>query len=129
MNNAGQPGIYAVDLGMDQVIWYPQLQANQWGAGTVVLQTQPGDGPRHFAIHPTNGRVYLLNELSNSLSVINIGSDGQWNVQQRISTLPDAYVGDTIAAHISISRDGEFIYTSNRGHHSIAVLKYSLMVS
>ena len=70
MNNAGQPGIYAVDLGMDQVIWYPQLQANQWGAGTVVLQTQPGDGPRHFAIHPTNGRVYLLNELSNSLSVI-----------------------------------------------------------
>lgn len=123
MNNAGQPGIYAVDLGLDQVIWYPQLQANQWGVGTVVLQAQPGDGPRHFAIHPTNGRVYLLNELSNSLSVINIGSDGQWNVQQRISTLPEAYVGDTIAAHISISRDGEFIYTSNRGHHSIAVFK------
>lgn len=120
-NNAGQMGIYAVDLGLDQVIWYPHLQANQWGAGTVVLQAQPGDGPRHFAAHPVNGKIYLLNELSSTLSVINIGSDGQWNVQQRISTLPQDYVGDTIAAHISISHDGQFIYTSNRGHQSIAV--------
>jgi 6-phosphogluconolactonase len=26
-------------------------------------------GPRHFAFHPTNGRVYLLNELEVSLTV------------------------------------------------------------
>ncbi len=120
-NKAGQPGLFAVDLGLDQVMWYPHLQGNHWGQGELVYQAEAGDGPRHFAIHPHNGTIYLLNELSSSLVVIQPGADGKWCVQQRISTLPTHFKGDNIAAHICISHDGQFIYTSNRGHQSIAV--------
>ncbi|HMU65799.1 MAG TPA: lactonase family protein [Cellvibrionaceae bacterium] len=120
VNKAGQLGLYAVDLGLDQVLRYPLLVGNQWGAGTIVFKAQAGDGPRHFARHPHNGKLYLLNELSSTVSVIDV-ADEQWTVQQRISTLPDNYQGENIAAHISISDNGQFIYTSNRGHHSIAV--------
>lgn len=120
-NQAGNLGLYVVDLGLDQVLWYPHLQGNQWGEGSVVLQAQPGDGPRHFAVHPASGTIYLLNELSSSLVVIDVAEDGQWWIKQRISTLPEEFNGENIAAHIWISDDGRFIYTSNRGHHSIAV--------
>lgn len=120
-NNSGQLGIYVVDLGLDQVLWYPRLEGNHWGEGKVVLQAQPGDGPRHFAKHPQRDTLYVLNELSSTLAVIDLMADGQWSVQQRINTLPADYKGENIAAHISISDDGQFLYTSNRGHQSIAV--------
>lgn len=116
-------GIFAVDLGLDQIVWYPQRGDNSWGAGQVVLQAPPGDGPRHMAIHPSNGKIYVLNELSNILSVHAAAPDGSWLTLQRLSTLPEHFIGGNTAAHIVISQNGQFIYTSNRGHNSIAVFK------
>lgn len=115
--------LYVVDLGIDQIIRYCLTAEGAWGEGEVVLQAQPGDGPRHFAAHPSNGKIYLLNELSNILSVHTQGADGTWSTQQRISTLPQDFSGENISAHIAISQNGQFIYTSNRGHHSIAVFR------
>jgi 6-phosphogluconolactonase len=122
-NYAQQPGIYAVDLGLDQVIWYAHIQPGVLDDAQIVLRAPAGDGPRHLAIHPTNGKIYLLNELSNILSVHAVTADGSWNTQQRISTLPTGFNGENISAHIIISENGQFVYTSNRGHHSIAVFK------
>lgn len=115
--------LYVVDLGLDHIIRYTLAAEGNWGQGEVVLQAQPGDGPRHFAVHPSNGRIYVINELSNMLSVHTQGADGKWSTQQRMSTLPEQFSGENIAAHIGISQDGQFIYTSNRGHHSIAVFR------
>ncbi len=45
---------------------------------------------------------------------------------QVISTLPDDYSGFNGTAAIRLSKDGKFLYASNRGHDSIAV--YSILV-
>ena len=44
---------------------------------------------------------------------------------QVISTLPDDYSGFNGTAAIRLSKDGKFLYASNRGHDSIAV--YSIL--
>ena len=40
---------------------------------------------------------------------------------QDISTLPAGFNGESYCADIHLSKDGKFIYGSNRGHNSIAV--------
>ncbi len=40
---------------------------------------------------------------------------------QVISTLPDGYEGFNGTAAIRLSKDGKYLYASNRGHDSIAV--------
>lgn len=117
----GQNGLYAVDLGVDKVFWYPETRPGHWGPGTLAWQAQPGDGPRHLSLHPRLKRVYILNELSNTLVVAEPQPGGPLKVLQRLSTLPADFSGENTAAHIQISADGRFLYTSNRGHHSIAV--------
>ena len=42
---------------------------------------------------------------------------------QSIGTLPASFQGSNNSADIHLSRDGKFLYTSNRGHNSIAVFK------
>lgn len=44
---------------------------------------------------------------------------------QVISTLPDDYSGFNGTVTIRLSKDGKFLYASNRGHDSIAV--YSIL--
>ncbi|MEY4590519.1 MAG: hypothetical protein RL497_2595 [Pseudomonadota bacterium] len=121
VNAAGQTGVYAVDLGLDQIIWHPVIGRTR--SAEIVYTGQPGDGPRHLAIHPTNGKFYVLNELTNTLCVNEFAQDGRWVTRQRVCTLPDNFRGENSAAHIAISNNGQFIYTSNRGHNSIAVFK------
>lgn len=40
-----------------------------------------------------------------------------------VSSLPVGYSAPNTCADIHISSDGQFVYASNRGHNSIAVLK------
>ena len=43
--------------------------------------------------------------------------------KQTISTLPDDFSGENMAADIHVHPSGKFLYASNRGHNSIAVFK------
>src|SRR5262249_46037908 len=62
---------YAIvaDLGLDQLVVY-ELDTS---AGKLwphaQTHTQPGAGPRHIAFHPNGRRVYLGNELDNTVNV------------------------------------------------------------
>lgn len=49
--------------------------------------------------------------------------DSEFVLLQRISTLPDDFTGENTAAAIRFSSDGRYIFTSNRGHDSIAVFR------
>jgi 6-phosphogluconolactonase len=40
---------------------------------------------------------------------------------QQVKTLPADFTGQNTAAEIAVRQDGKFLYTSNRGHDSIAV--------
>ena len=84
-------------------------------------QVKAGAGPRHFAFHPGNGRVYLLNELEASLYVFAYDAEtGTLKEQQVISALPEKKPDKIWAADLHLTPDGKFLYASERGTSTIA---------
>lgn len=118
----GTNRFFVSDLGMDALVRY-RLDLH---AGTLeqeaVTKTAPGAGPRHLAFHPSEAFAYGVNELDSTVSVYAIHDKGLKEVQ-KVSTLPEHFTGTNTPAEIAVSRDGRFVYASNRGHDSIAVFR------
>ncbi len=112
--------VFSADLGTDQLNIY-RLENNrlEYGNQEFVKMT-PGAGPRHFEFHPNGEVIYVINELNSTIATIK-RKNTNWKVVQNISTLPKNYKGKSYCADIHISKDGKFLYGSNRGHNSIAV--------
>ena len=120
-------GNYALipDLGLDQIVIYkvdssePAISPHGFG------QSVPGGGPRHMRFSTDGKFVYLLNELS--LSVTTFAWDAQNGQAKRISTTPaiseKVKAGESFnsAAEILVHPNGQFLYSSNRGHDSVSV--------
>ena len=116
---------YAVDLGLDQIIKY-NVKNEQIKTKQIALKSSNGDGFRHLVFHPLKEFSYVVNEFSNSIIVSEIDAEtGLFNKIQQISTLPIENTKESFAADIHISKDGKFLYVSNRGHNSISV--FSIM--
>ncbi len=116
------------DLGTDQVFQY-QLNTD---SGEISLQSKislpPGSGPRHMKFHPTGNYAFVLNELTLTITVFRYDqSSGRFQEIQNIETLPanlkDRHLNS--AAEIRVHPNGKFVYSSNRGHDSISVFKFS----
>jgi len=84
------------------------------------MPTAAGAGPRHLDFHPNGKYVYLINELSSTVQTLVYNSNGTLSSIQTISSIPNGVTGNT-GAEIRVSPDGQFVYTSNRGHNSIAI--------
>lgn len=114
--------LLAVDLGMDKIIIYSVFAEEMKPEGE--YQARPGSGPRHVEFHPGERYLYLLNELSSDIDVLRYDENGvTLEKVQTISTLPKDFIGYNICAAIHISKDGRFLYASNRGHDSISAFK------
>jgi 6-phosphogluconolactonase len=114
----------AVDLGLDQVIVYG-FDPDK-GVFTPMLsgfaKVKPGSGSRHLAFHPDGKFAYVLSEMASSVTVFSYKpKTGSFSVLQTVSTLPNDYSGPKEAAEIAVHPSGKYLYTSNRGHDSIAV--------
>lgn len=114
----------AVDLGLDQVIVYG-FDGDK-GIFTPMLsgfaKVKPGSGPRHLAFHPSGKFAYVLSEMASTVTVFSYkAKTGSFSSLQTISALPDDYSGPKEAAEIAVHPLGKFLYSSNRGHDSIAV--------
>jgi 6-phosphogluconolactonase len=112
------------DLGLDDVLVY-HLDLNK-GSLTPndppYAEVKPGAGPRHFAFHPNGKFAYVLNEMASTVTAFTFQPQkGSLSVLQTISTLPKDYAGVKQAAELAVHPSGKFLYTSNRGHDSIAV--------
>lgn len=46
-----------------------------------------------------------------------------WKNIQKISALPESFVGENLAADILVSKDGKYLYASNRGCNNVSVFK------
>ena len=114
--------VLAVDLGTDEVWRYDLDEA----AGRLVPTTPPavklaeGAGPRHLTIHPNGKWIYVINELNSTMTQLN-RSGNTLDTVASWSTLPADFTGESFCADVHLSRDGKYLYGSNRGHNSIVV--------
>lgn len=117
--------LVAVDLGTDEVV---TLDVSEDGKLKEIarFETITGFGPRHIRFSKDGEYAYLLGELSSLLSVLKYNEeDGSFEHLMTASTIPTDWNEHNGAAAIRVSSDGRFIYTSNRGHDSVAVFKVS----
>lgn len=115
---------YVSDLGLDRVY---QLKLDTtmgllMNAGVPSFSCEPGSGPRHMAIDRPGASLFVINELSSTLSVFNILSDTV-SLKQAVSTLPDGFTEKSFCADVHLSGNGNLIYGSNRGHNSIVTFR------
>jgi 6-phosphogluconolactonase len=110
------------DKGLDQVFTF-RIDA---AAGKLALldtgtpRSREGSGPRHVAFHPGGSFAYVVGELDSTITAYRFDqATGKLTPFQDISTLPDTFVGNSRASEVASSRDGRFLYASNRGHDSI----------
>ena len=114
---------FVPDLGMNEIVIYrvdqnkPKI-INHGSAASV-----PGGGPRHMRFSIDGKFIYLLNELT--LSVTTFKYDASSGVATQLSTTL-ALSEDVLnkektneAAEILVHPNGRFVYSSNRGNDSI----------
>lgn len=106
--------VYAADLGTDKVYVYDPSDLSLLD----IIEMDPGDGPRHFEFSAGGNMLYVINELSSTISVFEV-KDGKHRRIQKISTLPADYQGENKTADIHLHPSVGFLYGSNRGHDSI----------
>lgn len=107
--------VFVVDLGMDEVVHY-QLNDGQLEKVTETKLAE-GAGGRHLDFHPTLKRVYVLNELNQTIEVFNY-QDGKtpFDRIQTISTIDQSITeGNIGTSAIHIHPSGKFLYAANRG--------------
>ena len=114
------------DLGLDRVMVYDFDAA----AGSVSpsptpwVTTEPGAGPRHFDFLPGGRHAYVANELNSTVTAFGYnGETGVLTELQTLSTLPAGFDGMNHPADLHVHPSGRFLYTSNRGHDSIAMYR------
>jgi len=117
---------YVADKGLDQIFCYKlDLAKGKLTPNTPPFtKTSAGAGPRHLTFHPNEKRVYVIDELSNSITGFDYDVDsGTLTEKQTISTLPKDFTGTTKCADLKITPDGRYLYGTNRGHDSIAAYR------
>jgi len=115
--------VFNTDLGTDKTYQYLLRENGTLVPNNVSFVTPSifGDGPRHFAIHPSHLFSYVINEMGNSIDVFLYDQKlGQFNGPiQSVSTLPEDFNGSSTAAEIVLTPNGKYLYASNRGYDSI----------
>jgi 6-phosphogluconolactonase (cycloisomerase 2 family) len=111
------------DKGLDLIFTF-RLDAAQGKLRAIdapPARAREGSGPRHISFHPSQPYAYVLNELDSTVTACRFDrTHGNLEPFQILSSLPDAFVGNSRASEIEVSPDGRFVYASNRGYDSIA---------
>jgi 6-phosphogluconolactonase len=126
--SAGNRYAYVSDLGLDRVLIYKFDAAsgkltnpgsNQQDAFSATLP--PGSGPRHVAFSRNGNFMYVLGEVQSTVTVFANDAREKYRDVQTISALPKDFSGRNDAAEIAIHPSAKFLYSSNRGHESVAL--------
>ena len=138
------------DLGCDRVNFYDYKKPGGLDKPVVTLKADPGDGPRH-AIFSNDGKfLFVVNELSSTVTSYAVAKGtpnlvgasfqdargrlgepslpftriGKWSMLPEGCTLKET---ETKAAAIKLTADGKILMASNRGHDSIAFYEVGLL--
>lgn len=116
--------VISVDLGTNQ-LWFSTInkKTNELDFNNPkTLNMAAGAGPRHITFHSNSKWIYVLNELNNTVSLLKENKNGYF-IEATVPTLPTDFKEYSKGADIHISKDGKFLYASNRGHESIVIYK------
>ncbi|KAE9182601.1 hypothetical protein PF005_g22419 [Phytophthora fragariae] len=116
--------VIAADWGGDALLEYELDAKEQTFQSLDTVARPPGSGPRHTALSANGDFLYVTNELSNAVGVYKINRHEallESAAIQNIPTLPANFTNTSTAADIHLSKNGHFVYVSNRGHNSIAM--------
>lgn len=116
--------ILAPDLGLDRIfVWaFDATTGRLTPADPPSTALPPGDGPRHFAFHPSGTWLYSIQEEGSTIVVFDYDATrGRLAARQTISSLPEGYAGSNFCSGILVSGDGRFLYAGNRLHDSIGI--------
>ncbi|KAK1947078.1 6-phosphogluconolactonase [Phytophthora citrophthora] len=116
--------VVAADLGGDTLLQYELDVQGQTLKSLETVYRPPGSGPRHSVLSTNGNYLYVTNEISNAVGVYKVNPQTallESPAIQNITTLPENYTTPSTAADIHLSKNGKFVYVSNRGHNSIAI--------
>ena len=115
--------VLACDMGLDRLMVYDLDQTTGRLAPTEhpFAQLSSGAVPRHLWIHPSNSWVYVVNEMDATVSAFSYDvQSSAMRIISTTSTRPEGFAGHTTGAQIVVHPSGRFLYSSIRGHNSIA---------
>ena len=118
----GPTGRFALsaDLGTDEITTY-RIDGTKVSRVSST-KTSPGLGPRMLTFSADGKRVYVVTELLNTVETYRRDLEsGELTFIDSVPTLPKDVTIESAAAGIGLNPDGRFLYTSNRGHDTIAV--------
>ena len=108
------------DLGMDEISIYPYQIKNgpplQIQKATSI-QSSPGAGPRHLCFSNNGKFLYVIEELTGSISVYRFYK-GTASFLQKVYVHSKSFKALANSADIHLSPDGLFLYASNRGNEN-----------
>jgi len=117
--------VLVADLGLDEVLVY-KFDAR---SGTLTpnepafARMKAGSGPRHLVFHPNGKFVFSVSELSSTAtSFAYDAKKGTLKEIGAVSTLPPGFSGRNDVAEAAVHPNGKFLYVSNRGNDSVAIL-------
>lgn len=114
----------ATDLGLDKLYVYELDEVNGKLNELEVVDTPKDGGPRHLAFHEKLNVMYILNQDDSTVLVYSYDEIGE-NFE-RIQVLPsllDDFIGINYGADVHLTESSNYLYVSNRGHHSITGYK------
>ncbi|MEC8614091.1 MAG: lactonase family protein [Verrucomicrobiota bacterium] len=118
---------FVPDLGLDKIVVY-KVQLDQFLIKRVgAVDSVPGGGPRHMKFSVDGQYIFLLNELSLSVSTFAYDEDeGKAELLTTTSTLSDSMKAKesfNSSSEIVVHPNGQFVYAANRGHDSVTAFQ------
>ena len=118
--------VFATDLGADKLYVYKynsDAEHNNILLLADSIDLKPASGPRHISFNPNGIFFYVLQELDATLTVFSY-INGKIEKIQETSIQPKDFTGSNSAAHIEVTKDGKYLYATNRGDaNTISVFK------
>ena len=118
---------FVPDLGMDGIVIYKVDLEKPCIIKHGFTASIPGGGPRHMRFSVDGKFIFLLNEMSLSVTTFKYedrtGTARQLSTTDSLSKEVKAKESFNSAAEIVVHPNGRFVYSSNRGNDSITVYK------
>lgn len=115
---------FTADLGIDKILIhrFDSKTGTLSPSDSGFVKLDPGSGPRHIAFSTSGKSVYVINELTSTITAFSYEPEtGAMQAKQTTSTLPKTFSGNNTSAEIVIDKKGKFLYASNRGDNSIVL--------